>query len=417
VVVRCALLALLAALAYAPTLTIPLVEDDYPIIGIAQYCGSARALPGLFQNSELRSRATTYWSVLALWRGFEVRPVAYRAVALLLHIANVLLLYWLATMWAPMRPGAFWAAAFFAVHEGHQEAVMWMAAFPELFLFLFGVAAVALWMRAETHRPAWLWRTAALIALAFAMLSKESAFIVAPLFLLTALGPDWRSRLPRLAPAMALIALGVAWLLVTRDNSSRLSVVSLHAPFWITGPRSFARMMWVWGWISLAALYWRGNRDSRKPVLLAVSWIVIGLAPYCFLMFPYSTQIASRQTYLASAGLGFLFGLAIVHLRRDAPHPRAVVAALLALALVVNVGAIWIRKRAHFLRRAEPTEELIRMARKTNGPIWVRCFPRYPIIAEEAVRLGAGRPASTLVWDEAEAARRGATAVFCFEER
>jgi len=40
---------------------------------------------------------------------------------------------------------SFWAACFFAIFEGHQEAVMWIAASVELFLFLFGVGAILLW--------------------------------------------------------------------------------------------------------------------------------------------------------------------------------------------------------------------------------------------------------------------------------
>jgi hypothetical protein len=87
-----------------------------------------------------------------------------------------------------------------------------------------------------------------------------------------------------------------------------------------------------------------------------------------------------------------------------------------AIALLANVGYLWTRKREQFLKRAEPTEQLIALARRTPGPIWVRCFPRNRYIAETAVQLGAGRPPSTLVWSEAEAVRLQA-AEFCYRER
>jgi hypothetical protein len=85
------------------------------------------------------------------------------------------------------------------------------------------------------------------------------------------------------------------------------------------------------------------------------------------------------------------------------------------VVLLHNVGYLWTKKRSQFLERAAPTEQLIEVARRTPGPIWVRCFPRNRFIAEEAVHLGAGHASSDLVWDEAEATRRAATVVFCYQ--
>jgi hypothetical protein len=123
----------------------------------------------------------------------------------------------------------------------------------------------------------------------------------------------------------------------------------------------------------------------------------------------YSTQIPSRQTYLASAGLALLVGLAM------AEAPRRWAAPVMAVVLAVNVGYLWTKKRAQFLERAEPTEQLIRLARANPGPVWVRCFPRNHYIAEEAVHVAAGRGSGYLIWDEAEG--RNAAAVFCYTER
>jgi hypothetical protein len=82
--------------------------------------------------------------------------------------------------------------------------------------------------------------------------------------------------------------------------------------------------------------------------------------------------------------------------------------------LLTNIGTLWTRKRRQFLDRAQPTEQLIALARRSTGPIYVRCFPRDRVIAEQAVRVGASRPATDLIWDEAEARTRGATASFCY---
>jgi len=128
---------------------------------------------------------------------------------------------------------------------------------------------------------------------------------------------------------------------------------------------------------------------------------------YSFLT--YSTQIPSRQVYLASAGLAMLVGLALVQIKG-----RRVAAALLALMLVHNTVYLWTKKRAQFVERAAPTDRLIDFAHRTPGPIWVQCFPLPAIVAGEAVRL-AGRSPASLVWSAA-AAREQNAATFCYSD-
>jgi len=309
--------------------------------------------------------------------------VVYHAVSLLLHIVNTWLVFWIAMTWPPMRSAALWAAAFFAVHEGHQEAVMWFSAINELLMFLFGAAALLCWM----HK----WRLAGIMLFALALLSKESAVIFLPLFLLTEPVKEWRRALPRLVPYAVLAAIAVASVVSTRAYSFRFSdgSFSLHAPFWITWPHSYFRLLWIWGFIAGAVLLWRKQRVSVLPPLV---WIGVSLVPYSFLT--YSTEIPSRQVYLASVGLALLFGLAIAQMPR-----RSWIAAVIALMLIHNVAYLWTKKRGQFLERAAPTEQLIELARRTDGLIRVRCFPRSMSIAEEAVRLAIAPPEKVL-WSE-----------------
>jgi hypothetical protein len=421
--IRLLLLAALCMLAYAPSLSIPLIEDDYPNLWESHTYGPPAALPVLLHNSVFRLRATSYWTMWPLWQLFHTIPWPYHLFSLLLHVANVWLAYAIAALWPRMRPAAFWAAAFFAVAEGHQEAVMWFSAIGELYTFLFGGASLALWLLACRPGSRWFLQAASAGLFALALLSKESAVVFLPLFLLAVPAENWESwkrSLVRLLPHLALAALAIASIAASRGSSFRFSdgSFSLHAPFWFTWPYGVARVLWIWGWIALAAISWFRTPSLRKPAFRALSWIGIALAPYSFLT--YSRQIPSRQTYLASFGLALLVGLALAHLaarnRGAGKLPRA--AAVVAIvALLSNAGYLWTRKRAQFLARAEPTEQLIKLARQTEGPIWVRCFPRAPYIAQEAVHLAAGRPPSTLIWSEAEAARRKPAAVFCYQER
>jgi hypothetical protein len=72
------------------------------------------------------------------------------------------------------------------------------------------------------------------------------------------------------------------------------------------------------------------------------------------------------------------------------------------VVIAANTGYLWTHKRRQYLDRAAPTEQLIDLARRSPGPIWVRCFPRQRWTAEESVRLGAHRDPSILVWSESD---------------
>ena len=391
---RLAVLALLCTLAYSLTVSLPLFEDDYPYLSLVPSYGPPSAIPALLSHPVYRLRATTIWSIYLLWKLFGFRPWAYHAASLALHILNTWLVFAIGRAWPRMRPASFWAAAFFAVAEGHQEAVIWLSAISELWMFLFG--GLALWCWLQDRR----W---GVVPFALALISKESAVIFLPLFFLTA-RRDWRRWLPYLA----LAAVVTSSVFANQSGSFRFSdgSFSLHAPFRLTWPRGIARVLWIWGWIAAAAIWFLAEERSKRTALIALLWIAIALLPYSFLT--YSAEMPSRHTYLASVGLAYLVGLAMTVL-----PDRRLLAAAAALMLVHNVGYISIKKRAQFLERAAPTEQLIAMARSTSQPIWVRCFPRAGWIAEEAVRFAASRQPSGLVWSEAEARARDA-ADFCY---
>jgi len=416
---RLALVVLLCAVAYGPLVSIPLIEDDYPNLAQALVYGPPSGLHALAGDAVFRLRATSYWLMYGAWQTFHLAPIAYHAISLLLHIGCALLMYAILRSLPATRSTALWAAAFFAVAEGHQEAVMWFSAVNELLMFLFGMAALLAWVRVEGNdalldvrfRAATVserlgWRLASLLLFALALISKESAVVLLPLLMLVT-PPDWR-RAARLIPYALLAAVAIWSVSSARSYSFRFAdgSFSLAAPFWITWPKNIGRMLWIWGWLAVALVVWRA-RLARLPAALSLAWIATALLPYSFLT--YSTQIPSRQTYLASAGLAVLVGLGA-----EALGSRRLTASVLAAIVAVNLGILWTRKRAQFLERAAPTEQLIRLARETQGPIWVQCFPRNRLIADEAVHIGAGRTPSMLVWDEAEAARVKPAATFCY---
>jgi hypothetical protein len=389
---RLLLLALLCVVAYAPSLGLPLIEDDYPNLAQAQIYGAPAALPALADHTVYRVRATSEWTMYGMWRTFGMRPWAYHTLSLALHILNTWLVFAIALAWPRMRAGALWAAGFFAVAAGQQEAVMWFSAINELWMMFFG--GLALWCWLGNRR----W---GIVSFALALVSKESAVVWLALFAMAAPSRDWR----KWAPYVALAAVVTGSVFLTHDTSFRFSdgSFSWHAPFWLTWPRGVARVLWPWGWAALAWI-WTAPK-ARWAGLTALAWIALSLLPYSFLT--YSTEIPSRQTYLAGVGLAMLVGMAMTLL-----PDRRVVAAAAVLVVVANCSYLWTKKRRQFLERAAPTEQLIALARSTPRPIWVRCFPRVGWIAEEAVHMATGRPPSDLVWNGADARARGAVE-FC----
>ncbi len=117
-----AILALLAVVAYLPALAQPLLEDDYPNLATARLLGA----PGEWRqlaSTVFRLRATSEWLFWVLYRVFGLWAPGYYAVSILLHVLNTWLVYVLGATalgrWGGTVRLAFWAAAFFAIAEGH----------------------------------------------------------------------------------------------------------------------------------------------------------------------------------------------------------------------------------------------------------------------------------------------------------
>src|SRR5215510_13995763 len=463
-------IAVLAVIAYSPTLTQPFISDDYPNIRLALVYGPISGWEALANDPAHRARAITVIFPYFIHRIFGLQPAAYYSVSVLLHVLNCWLLF-AAGRWPIIGyKVSFWAAAFFAVYEGHAEAIMWFSGCSELLMFFFGFLSFLCWLiflekglEKETARLKWL-------ALSFffflpALLSKESAIIFTALFALPILFPKPRLRqAPYLLPYISISVVYVVVVFMARSRSFRFHDQSfvLSAPFWVTWTKSYGAMLWFWGLSATIAIFlWsrsdrnqrraetmkinheetketkriedRGPRiedrltsdrsipdprssilDLRSSILLSFLWIGIGFIPYMFV--DYMHRIPSRQIYLASAGLAWLMGAAIVIMKeRYGKNYRRMVAAVLLIILLHNVIYLWTKKRQHFLERAQPTERLLSLARSVDGPIFVKCFPLAPIHAEAAVELILNKPASALIWNEEDAKKRPPAATFCFE--
>jgi nitrogen fixation-related uncharacterized protein len=237
---------------------------------------------------------------------------------------------------------------------------MWFSAVNELLMFCFGMASLWCWLRKRDALSA--------VLLALALVSKESAIVLLPLVLLTD-PPRWK----RLAPHAVLAALAVASVLESLPLSR-------------------------WQLFAWRAVLDHVAAEPRTPtVVLGLAGIAIWLArdrwalvPYSFLT--YSTQIPSRQTYLAGAGLAMLAGVAAASL----PGRRAAAIAIV-LVLATNVGYLWTKKRAQFEERAEPTAHAAFSPTRRKSPvarlIWrvrvCRCWSGFAAASPPGRRVAA----------------------------
>lgn len=395
-------LSLLAVLPYLRSVFLPLISDDYLVIGLSKAYGPASGWLSLLADPLYRNRATsmvlTWW--IYLWAGIDTMP--YSLCGLVFHIFNT----WLVFAFGRL-PFIGWrvaglTAAFFAIYEGHQEAVIWFSALPELLVFFFGLLTLHLWL-GWLEGKRWCYG-AALVSFTLSLLSKESGVVFAPLLLVPLLQERLRMRARQIilqAVPFFLLTGGYVLLVFSGKGGNQHfgdGTFSLHAPFWITIPHSIGRMLWIWGVPSLMALIrWR-PRYWQWLVGIVFGWMVLTLLPYSFLT--YMTRVPSRHTYLASAGLALLVGYAFRQVLLRFQQTRRWVPAFLGVALVLhNCLYLWIYKHEQYVKRAAPTERLIGVASATDGPLYIEAFPYDRSVAEYAIELATGKPREMLLFD------------------
>jgi hypothetical protein len=394
--IRIFLLVLLAVIAYLPALRLPFLEDDYVMIPMSNVYAAQHWAP-LWHDLDFRTRPMQLFMNVAVDRMFGYRPLPYYAANILLHVLCVLLVY-AAGVWTELGfTASLWAAGFFAVYEGHQEAIMWPSASSELFVFLFSMAAWVCWVK-WLQGGHWRWHAAAVSAFVLALFSKESAVVLPALLLIpgfTYVSADrgrWHRVLAGIPPFFALAALYVLWIWISRIARPGYGDVrfSLSSPWLLVIAKSFWRMVMVWGLAAAAILWAWGGRGARRMTWIASLWMLLGMLPYSFLS--YMTQLPSRSTYLASAGLALLVGSAAVALQER--RRRALLVILTTIVLAVNLEILWVKKMSQFRERSEPSELLKQAAAQASGPISIECTPLLPIIAEVVVEQAGGKIAA-----------------------
>ena len=230
------------------------------------------------------------WWLPVLWTSFMAdvtlfgpEPFGHHLTNVLLHVANVLLLFWvLARMTrAPWR--SFFVAAFFALHPLRVESVVWITARKDVLSGLFFFRAVLVHLR-QAERPA-ASRRAGLAALMLLGLMSKAIVVVLPALLLLLdywplrrAGDPWgRDAWPRWRPLLAekwpLFALALVF-----------SAVNLHTHVSGSGGEAGLPLATRVGlalpnyWTYLGKIFWPAHLSIHYPECDVVNGLVSAAA-------------------------------------------------------------------------------------------------------------------------------------------
>ena len=378
-------LALLVVAAYFPALNAGFVWDDIAIteakpvadwLGIKSLWLAPRALP--HEAHYWPITYTSFWIDHKIGMAWTDDPggfwaPGFHATSLAVHVAVCAVLW---RLLCRLRvPGAWFAAAIFAVHPVHAEPVVWAIGRKELLAAFFYFLAVLQWINfidADSLRRRRIAYAIALLAFIAALLSKSIA-VTLPAALLIA---HWRlhgrvahdaikasipffliggifaiadtlyyKSVDTLAPDYSLIerlaGIGHALWFYLGKLIAPIDLYILY-PKWSLDPSTalawLPTTLTIISVLALTILGWRRHRGAVS----AIAFFIVALSPYLGVIqfgFMEFSFVADRYQYIASAGPIALAVAGLAILAR--PIPRAVVACVATVPLLCLSVLSW----------------------------------------------------------------------------
>ena len=381
-----AALCLLVAVSYVPALSAGFLWDDV-ILTKATPLHTWSGLAEIWLGSrELSQYEAHYWPLLytLFWlehKLWGLAPLGYHLVNLLLHTGVVLLLWRL--LWRLGVPGAWFAAAVFAVHPLHVESVVWVIGRKDILATLFYLSSVLAYIR-FTEMPRGGRRGGQyLLAVAlfvFGLLSKSIAITLPAALLLwhwwrhgRVTMADFSRTLPFFLVGLGITLVEYVYYIGNQPASFAYSLLErgliagralafyagkLLWPAGLTGvyprwePGIGDLLAWgcVAGFAAVVAVLWHWRRRLGRGPLVGVLFFAVALSPTLgFVDFGYmlSSFVADRYQYLAGIGLIAVViaaasracqrGLDALPLRRTRPARMTIGAAAAAILAVAGI--------------------------------------------------------------------------------
>ena len=333
---------------------------------------------------------SAFWLQQRLWGN---DPTGYHLVTLLLHFGAALLVA--LTLRKLAVPGAYLAAAIFALHPVHVESVAWITELKNTLSAVFYLGAALAWLRFEERRQLRTWLLA-LLLFALALCTKTvTATLPAALLLVhwwRRGRPSWRRDVVPLLPFFALGAVaGLFTIWVERRlvgaegaafdlSAAQRGLIAGRAAWFYLGklvwpadlvfiyPRwnvdSVALSQYLYPAAALVAVGGLWARRKRFPGALAAALFFLGtLFPALgfFDVYPFLFSfVADHFQYLASIGIIALAAAALTSL------PRRASQALSVAVLAILAALTW--KQSHLYADAET---LYRATLRGNPGCWM----------------------------------------------
>ena len=311
---------------------------------------------------------TTFWLEHKIW---GLAPAGYHVVNVLLHLLNSLLVWRLLLRLAV--PGAWLAAAVFAVHPLHVESVAWIIERKDVLSGLFYLAAVLVWLRfLEQPRP---WRYGLALLLFAAGLLSKSIVVTLPVALLILQwwkhGRITRLDLKRVAPffpvallitAVDLASFGSRQGILDYSLLERMLLAARALWFYagkLAWPTDLAVIYprwdislgdpWAWAYLAgataLAAALWLVRHRFGRGPLAGALFFAVTLSPVLgFVNFGYMEYsfVADRFQYLAGIGvMAVLVGAAVHGASRLQGRSKSGATGLMVVLLAVLGTKTW----------------------------------------------------------------------------
>jgi Tfp pilus assembly protein PilF len=311
-----------------------------------------------------------------------LNPAGYHIVNILLHIANVILL------WVILRglalPGAWFASALFAVHPVQVESVAWVTELKNVLMCFFFFLSFLVWLKftapRQNRKRAWPLYILSLLLYALALLSKTTACTMPAALVLGLWICRYRLNLRRWLQIAPYTAMGLAMGMLTiwweqhhqgtmglelgLSLLERLLIASramwfylykLYVPLgltfsypkWSVDETSPVWYVWLLCWLAVAVGFWYWRKKIGKGPVAGVVFFVATLSPMLSFLSLYTfryTYVADHYQYIASIGVFALVAAAFYKLLEKAGRRYRDVVVVLMLVVVSVLGLLTFRQ-------------------------------------------------------------------------
>ena len=366
---RGGLIVLLVFLAYLPALRGGFIWDDDLYVTNNPLLTAPDGLRRIWFSMDSLSQYfpltyTVFRIEHSLW---GLNPAGYHCVNILLHAINALLVWLLLKRLGV--PGAWLAAALFALHPVQVESVAWITELKSVLSLFFILLTLGCWIEFVGEGSRRFWYGLALVFYALALFSKTTACTLpAALLLILWLKTkpiDWR-RLAQVVPFLAMgLGMGLLamwWERFHQGTHGKLFsmglleriLVASHAlwfyagklfwpvnltfsyPRWAIDPANPSAYGWLVMGIGLCAAICFTRRFVGRSVEVAALFYVATLSPLLGFVMLYTfryTFVADHYQYVASIGLIALAAVGITIAFKTKPFLKLACCGALLLTL------------------------------------------------------------------------------------